>query len=118
MLFRSPKTRTQGKLKKAGVTSIELVENDDILKRVRSADKNIRIAAFAAESSDLEANAKAKLAAKGADIIIANTIAEGFGTDDDRITVIRADGTSTAHGAMSKRDCARVIVDEARALIR
>lgn len=113
-----PKTRMQGKLKKAGVTSIELVENDDILKRVRTADTRIRIVAFAAESSDLEANAKAKLAAKGADIIIANTIAEGFGTDDDRITVIRADGTSTGHDAMSKRDCARVIVNEAGTLIR
>ncbi|MEK6793718.1 MAG: bifunctional phosphopantothenoylcysteine decarboxylase/phosphopantothenate--cysteine ligase CoaBC [Spirochaetota bacterium] len=112
-----PKTRAEGKLKKGGMNAIELIENDDILKRVREADAKIAVVAFAAESSDLAENAKAKLSAKGANIIIANTVSDGFGTDDDRITVIRTDGTSTEHKKMSKRDCAKEIVNEARALI-
>ncbi|MBI4976827.1 MAG: bifunctional phosphopantothenoylcysteine decarboxylase/phosphopantothenate--cysteine ligase CoaBC [Spirochaetes bacterium] len=112
-----PATRHTQKLKKAGVTSIALTENDDILKRVRERDTKIKVVAFAAETEKLVDNARAKLSAKGANLMIANTIADGFGTDDNVITVIRENGDITEHERMTKTSCAKVIVNEAKALL-
>ena len=51
---------------------------------------------FAAETEDLEANAAAKLEAKGCDWILANQVAEGgnvFGSDDNLIHLLtRSEG--------------------------
>ena len=70
--------RQAGKIKKkaGGPPTLELVENPDILKTV-SARKTRRptiVAGFAAETSDLLRNAKAKLKRKGCDLIVANDV--------------------------------------------
>ena len=53
------------------------------------------IVGFAAESQDLLANARAKLEAKGVDLIVANDITApdaGFEVDTNRVTLIDSDG--------------------------
>ena len=72
----------------AGLT-LELAENPDILASLSAAGpKRPRLViGFAAETQDVEANAAAKLAAKGCDWILANQVAEGavFGDDENLV---------------------------------
>ena len=81
----------------AGLT-LELAENPDILASLSAAGpKRPRLViGFAAETEDVEANAAAKLAAKGCDWILANQVAEGavFGDDENlvRLLMRAADG--------------------------
>jgi phosphopantothenoylcysteine decarboxylase/phosphopantothenate--cysteine ligase len=92
----------------AGLT-IELVRNPDILAEVaaRRADTGWPqvVIGFAAETQDLLSNAAAKLASKKLDIIVANDVTEpgsGFGSDDNRVTLLYAGGRSEALPAMPK----------------
>ncbi len=82
------------KLKKtpAGPPSFTLVENPDILATTgHAANRPKLVIGFAAETTDLLANATAKLAKKGADWIIANDVSEGvFGTDDNHVHLVTA----------------------------
>jgi phosphopantothenoylcysteine decarboxylase/phosphopantothenate--cysteine ligase len=70
------------KVKKNGKPpAIELAENPDILATL-SASGNARprlVVGFAAETDDLERNARAKLAKKRCDWIIANDVSPGTG---------------------------------------
>ena len=70
------------KVKKNGKPpAIELAENPDILATL-SASGNARprlVVGFAAETDDLEKNARAKLAKKGCDWIVANDVSPGTG---------------------------------------
>ena len=71
------------------------------------------IVGFAAESENLEANAKAKLHGKNCDWVIANQIGEegtGFASDNNAITIIKKDGTSETHGPTSKLVLAEIII--------
>ncbi len=84
------------KLKKGkdGPPAIHLVENPDILATL-SASGPTRprlVIGFAAETDNVGANAKAKLARKGCDWIVANDVADAWtmGGDENAITVIDA----------------------------
>ena len=75
-----------------GAPTLELAENPDILARLGAAgpERPRLVIGFAAETEDLEANAAAKLAAKGCDWILANRVAEGavFGDDENDIHLL------------------------------
>ncbi|UJF23738.1 bifunctional phosphopantothenoylcysteine decarboxylase/phosphopantothenate--cysteine ligase CoaBC [Suttonella sp. R2A3] len=74
-----------------GALSLELVENPDIVADVASLarDKRPFTIGFAAETEQLLEHARAKLRAKGLDMIIANDVSEGvFGSDDNRVTLL------------------------------
>ena len=75
-----------------GPPAITLAQNPDILASLSTAGpKRPRLViGFAAETEDLEANAAAKLAAKGCDWILANRVAEGaiFGDDENVIRLL------------------------------
>jgi phosphopantothenoylcysteine decarboxylase/phosphopantothenate--cysteine ligase len=66
---------------KSGAPQIALTENPDILKTVAhlKAKRPALVVGFAAETENVIANAKAKLAAKGCDVIIANDVSETSG---------------------------------------
>ncbi len=72
--------------------TLELAENPDILARLSAAgpERPRLVIGFAAETEDLEANAAAKLTAKGCDWILANRVAEGavFGDDENDISLL------------------------------
>ena len=84
------------KLKKSGDAppALTLVENPDILASVGHHSRRPRLViGFAAETTDLIANAAAKLAKKGADWIIANDVTEGvFGSDNNHVHRVSAAG--------------------------
>jgi phosphopantothenoylcysteine decarboxylase/phosphopantothenate--cysteine ligase len=77
---------------KGGPPAIHLVENPDILATLSaSGPKRPKlVVGFAAETDNVEANAKAKLARKGCDWIVANDVADAWvmGGDENAIMVI------------------------------
>ncbi|MDE0049891.1 MAG: bifunctional phosphopantothenoylcysteine decarboxylase/phosphopantothenate--cysteine ligase CoaBC [Rhodospirillales bacterium] len=120
----------QQKIKKprggGGAPTLELTENPDILARLGAAgpERPRLVIGFAAETEDLEANAAAKLAAKGCDWILANRVAEGavFGDDENDIHLLtrEEDGAPPAverWPRMSKAEvAARLVARIAQAL--
>ena len=52
---------------------------------------------FAAETDDVLANGRAKLARKGCDLLVVNEVGDGkaFGTEDNEAVVLGADGSET-----------------------
>lgn len=96
-----PVTSAASKIKKSGAAPapIELVENPDILAglvvdREREGLEQT-IVGFAAETDDVIANGRAKLARKGCDLLVVNQVGGGraFGTEDNQATVLASDGS-------------------------
>ncbi|MBN1994705.1 MAG: bifunctional phosphopantothenoylcysteine decarboxylase/phosphopantothenate--cysteine ligase CoaBC [Anaerolineae bacterium] len=116
-----PKTRAGQKIKKktAGPElSLEMVQTADILAEVaqqKSAGHGPRLTiGFAAETEDLLANAKNKLAAKKLDLMVANDVSAtdaGFAADTNRVTLLSADGTIKELPLLSKVEVAEKIFD-------
>ncbi|GGS54437.1 phosphopantothenoylcysteine decarboxylase [Planobispora rosea] len=97
-----PAARSDSKIKKTSAEpdAIHLVKNPDILaelgERRRDGVKPCPsvIAGFAAETDDVLANGRAKLARKGCDLLVVNQVGENlaFGTPDNAAVVLVADG--------------------------
>ncbi len=90
-------TVSDRKMKKTidnGPPSLGLVENPDILATIaRHEHRPQLVVGFAAETDDLLRNAEAKLARKGADLIVANDVSGNvMGGDRNRVTLISPDG--------------------------
>jgi phosphopantothenoylcysteine decarboxylase/phosphopantothenate--cysteine ligase len=73
------------------------------------------VVGFAAETDHVAENARKKLAAKNADLIVANDVtAEGAGFDSDTnvVTLFARDGRDLALPKLSKSEVAQRILDE------
>jgi len=120
-----PKNVAESKMKKKdGIPQIELEAAPDILEAVADLElgKNRPkvVVGFAAESRDLLENATLKLQSKKLDIIAANDISAtdaGFSVDNNRVTLLYADGKSEALLLMSKFEVAETIVSRVAALL-
>ena len=101
--------------------SIALTPTVDILQETRAHRKQGSvIVGFALETHDLIASAKGKLAAKGLDLVVANSATEegaGFGTETNKVTLIDAAGTAEVLPLMSKSDVADAILDRVERLL-
>jgi phosphopantothenoylcysteine decarboxylase/phosphopantothenate--cysteine ligase len=110
-----PSQYSEGKIKKGDLQQIELSENPDLLKSIaRLRDKQI-VVAFAAETSlDIEI-AKAKLAAKGANILYLNDVSAGaiFGSSETQGIVITSNGAQIEVPTSSKDSLAELLLDQA-----
>lgn len=112
-----PKSRSERKLKKgsddAELAHIDLVENPDILATMGSRKMPHQfVVGFAAETENVEENARKKLTAKGADLIVGNDVShgKGFATDDNQVLFVTE--SSTEHlPLMPKRELAARILD-------
>lgn len=106
------------KLKKGpeGPPAVRLVENPDILATLsaRGPARPRLVVGFAAETTDVEANAKAKLRRKGCDWIVANDVSDTkvMGGDDNEVLVIEAAGaerwSKTSKAEIARRLAARI----------
>lgn len=110
-----PKEYSTKKIKKTGDTlELSLIKNNDILKRLGEIKKNQILVGFAAESNDLIQNAQKKLENKNLDYIVANDITGddiGFGSDNNKVTILFKNGKNLVLDKMSKRDVARKLFD-------
>ena len=72
------------------------------------------VVGFAAETNDVVENARKKLEAKHADMIVANRVGEGvaFGTDDNQASLVTPDGCEDLP-LMSKHELAHRILSRA-----
>lgn len=111
-----PAVRKSEKIKKdEDVLILELHRTQDILQYLGENKRHQVLVGFAAETSDLLENAMEKLKRKNLDLIVANDLTEegaGFGVDTNVATLIFPDGRVTKLPKMTKRELARVIIDE------
>jgi phosphopantothenoylcysteine decarboxylase / phosphopantothenate---cysteine ligase len=112
-----PETRSETKIKKSGGAPavVRLVQNPDILRelsaeRLRSGQV---IVGFAAETEDILGNGRAKLAAKGCDLLVVNEVGPGIGftVSDNEAVILAADGTETKVPRGPKEALADVVWD-------
>ncbi len=122
--FRSAEVASQKIKKTPGQVElvVRLARTPDILAEVAERRAEIGwpkvVIGFAAETQDLLANAAAKLASKKLDIIVANDVTEpgsGFGSDDNRVTLLFADGRQEALPIMPKGEVAARVLEAAQA---
>src|SRR5207253_1679252 len=95
--------------------TIRLEPNPDILASVAAEKGDRLIVGFAAETDHVAENARKKLAAKNADLIVANDVtAEGAGFDLDTnvVTLFARDGRDLPLPKLTKREVAQRILDE------
>lgn len=115
--FRAANAADQ-KIKRTGASlSVELAANDDILAALP--DGFVKVG-FAAETQDLLANARDKIARKRLDFVVANDVTAegaGFAVDTNRVTLIDAAGATEQLPLLSKRDVADRILDRVVALL-
>ncbi len=89
-----------GKIKKApgGPPSLSLIENPDILAALSAPGRKRPklVIGFAAETTDLEVNARAKLSRKGCDWIVGNDVSDDvFGADGNAVTLFTRKGAES-----------------------
>lgn len=123
-----PEERARGKLKKETLRrrgrtgasgdraiALRLLPTPDILEELgRRKKPNQVLVGFAAETDDLERNARRKLRRKNLDFVVANRIGvegEGFESETNRALVLGRAGESVDLPSMSKDEMARAILD-------
>jgi phosphopantothenoylcysteine decarboxylase/phosphopantothenate--cysteine ligase len=120
-----PATPALQKLKKgAGELNVRLARTPDVLSAVavRWAETGTpRLAVgFAAESQDVIENARAKLAAKNLDLIVANDVTApdaGFAAETNRVVILDRGGGVEELPLMSKAAVAEAILDRVATLL-
>jgi phosphopantothenoylcysteine decarboxylase/phosphopantothenate--cysteine ligase len=101
-----------------------LADVDEVLRRagqdaVGSMRRLVRVG-FAAETTNLEAYARAKLASKGLDLLVANDVSRadsGFGTTTNKVWLLHRAGQVEDLAVLPKAAVAGVIWDRVQALL-
>lgn len=107
------------------VMTLELVQNPDIACEIsKSKSDRQLLVGFAAETDDIEENARRKIIGKGLDLIVANNVSEegaGFAVDTNRVRMYFAekyDFTAPVEFAGSKQEVASGILDQIACLMK
>ena len=120
-----PMAREAQKIKKGkGDLTLKLTRTPDVLRAVheqreRSSYPRV-VVGFAAESQNLQENARGKLEAKGLDLIVANDITAadaGFGVDTNRVVILGRDGTAQELPLMTKAAVAEAVLERVVSLL-
>jgi phosphopantothenoylcysteine decarboxylase / phosphopantothenate---cysteine ligase len=116
-----PETVAETKIKKedqGDILTLTLVKNPDILRAVSASKRDDQvIVGFAAETETDEARllelGRAKIARKGCDYLVLNSVGwnAGFATDDNAVTVLNAAGDIVSEATGSKITVADRILD-------
>ena len=114
-----PKEIHSKKIKKKDASlSLDMERTVDILEEVGKQKGKRFLIGFAAETDDLVANARKKLQAKNLDLVIANDVAVGFGSDTNQIRILFPTGEIKDLPLMTKEEASNVILDELVSLIK
>ena len=117
-----PKVVVDTKLHKSdGVPELVLEPTDDILAELgRRRRAGQVLVGFAAETHDVPERARAKLVAKGVDLMVANDVSApgvGFDHDTNEVTIYGADGSAQTVTLRAKDAVADAILDRVCALL-
>jgi phosphopantothenoylcysteine decarboxylase/phosphopantothenate--cysteine ligase len=118
-----PKVAVDSKLHKSdGVPELVLEATNDILAELgRRRRPGQVLVGFAAETDDVPGRARAKLVAKGVDLMVANDVSApqvGFDHDTNAVTVFGADGTVSTVALAAKAEVADALIDRIVTLLR
>jgi phosphopantothenoylcysteine decarboxylase/phosphopantothenate--cysteine ligase len=93
--------------------TLRLMPTRDILASLPKQNRNYLVVGFAAETHDLETNARKKLRQKNCDMVVANDVSKtdfGMESDDNAVTIFFRNGESRAILRRSKKIIARELV--------
>lgn len=113
----APETSATSKIKREHdeVPVIKLVKNPDIAATLGGMKRpGQMLVGFALETDHEDANAMEKLSKKHLDMIVLNSLRDkgaGFGTDTNKVTIFKADGSSRHYPLKGKSEVAGDIVD-------
>ena len=116
-----PGHQSARKLKKRdGLPRISVVPTPDILRAVGKRKQDRILVGFAAETEDLEANARLKLQSKGCDLVLANPVGgeTGFDSEMNQGILLRQSAEPLRIETVTKAEMAGTILDEAIGLRR
>lgn len=110
-----PVNRYEKKEKKQNAsTTIEFERTVDILKTVTERKRHQTVVGFAAETDNVEAYARGKLADKRCDWMVANRVGaagSGFAADTNEVTLIGATGDVLKIGPATKLEVAQNLIE-------
>jgi len=110
-----PKVVAEAKLKKdQGAPEILLEPTPDILRELADRKTDQILVGFAAETSEVEAQGRAKLRSKGLDLLVANLVGRegtGFDSDTNDATILAADDRDEPMRTWTKTELARAVCD-------
>lgn len=101
------------KIKTKDKLTLNLIENEDILKYFGNKKGHQKIIGFAAETFDVLENAKKKLISKNCDFIIANDVSSkdsGFDVDYNRVSIVSKEEIID-YPLLSKKEVADKVLD-------
>ncbi|AMA72608.1 MULTISPECIES: bifunctional phosphopantothenoylcysteine decarboxylase/phosphopantothenate--cysteine ligase CoaBC [Aneurinibacillus] len=113
--YRPKVVHSQKMKKKSGDLVLELTRTRDILADLGKRKTHQFLVGFAAETENVEENARGKLERKNADMIVANNVTQsgaGFGVDTNIVTIYTRDGKSEALPQMRKTEIADCLLDK------
>ena len=113
----TPKAVAQEKIKRetTGEWNIPLQPTQDIARCLGEVKEHRWLAGFALETNNETAHALDKMARKGLDAIVLNSLRDegaGFGHDTNKVTIFTLDGTEKALPLLPKTAVAQAIVQE------
>jgi phosphopantothenoylcysteine decarboxylase/phosphopantothenate--cysteine ligase len=88
-------SKTKLKKTRGSAPSLEFTQNPDILARVAALPNPPYCVGFAAESDNVIENARAKLAAKGIPLVIANRAQDALGADENELQLVDGSGVTS-----------------------
>ena len=106
--------KSENKIKDQEIT-LHFVKNPDIAKSVGEIKGDKKLVVFSAETENLLENAKQKLFAKNADLVVANDVTKkgaGFETDTNDVVIMDRQGNEYPSGLVSKAEVADLILDK------
>jgi phosphopantothenoylcysteine decarboxylase / phosphopantothenate---cysteine ligase len=109
---------SKAKKTEADSATLELKKTEDILASIKQ--PGLVKVGFAAETEDLERNARAKLGSKGLDFVVANDVASpdsGFGSDNNTVTLVGPGDKTEALPSMAKYEVGHRILDRVAAIL-
>ena len=115
--FRPAEAATSKLKKDRGVPTISLVANPDVLADLAAARGSAAapvLVGFAAETDEVEEHGRAKLARKGADLLVVNDVSAGdagFEVDTNRVVILDRDGGREVVPLATKAEVAERIWD-------
>ncbi len=112
--FRPARPAAHKIKKQARGLTLEMESIGDELPRLAAEKGDRLMVGFAAETADLEDNARDKLRRKKLDLIVANDVTlegAGFGTETNIVTLIGRDGDVARHPKLAKDEVADLILD-------
>lgn len=114
-----PRRRAAAKVSRGDLpAALELEPTPDVVAALAASRRPGQVlVGFAAEDDRPAERARRKLAAKGLDLVVANTIAAGFGGKTNEVVLVGRDGRETPVARAPKREIAERILDAAEALL-